>query len=239
MGNAIKMAVWDSDRRRGISLKERLEMFAERDVELYTGDWTGKPWYDACFLSFDECGEPVLRVARSVRQSSESVFILLVCDRSRDISACIRPGIRPSGVLFRPVQNAHLRDLLDEITGELDRLIGSEADDVFIFKSEGASHRVPFRDILFFEACNKKVVLHTTGQEIGYYDSIDNLVGVLPPYFTRCHRSFLVNVNKIEELRGADMELRLTGGVRIPVSRSCRDTVRQAMSGQQTEQLIV
>ena len=225
MINTLTFAIWDPDKRRGHSLKERLDMFTQGESALFSGDWSGRPSQDACFLSFDACGEPVMRVAQSVRQGSETVFLLLISDRDIDMTTLFRPKIRPSGVLFRPVQNTHLREMLDEIVEEMERLAGAEADDVFIFKSEGATRRMPLRDILFFEASNKKVVLHTAGQEISYYDSIDNLAAMLPPHFVRCHRSFVVNTHKIEEMRGPDMELKLTTGARIPFSRSQKETV--------------
>jgi len=232
---APTLALWDNNPNRAKALKDRLDMFAPEDKEAdllpIAPESSIKP-HDVVFLSFDECSDSVLRVAVLVRQSSEATFILLVSDRTRDLTPCFRPKIRPSGVLFRPVQNMQLRDILEEIAAELDRLNQSDTDDVFILKSEGISYRVPFRDILFFEASNKKVVLHTAGQEIGYYDLLENLDTILPPWFVRCHRGFLVNVHKIEELRIAEMELRLTGGARIPVSRSCKDAVKQALSGQ-------
>jgi len=132
-------------------------------------------------------------------------------------------------VLFRPLQNAQLRDILDEVAAELDRLTESEKDDVFVFRADGVSHRIPFREILFFEAVNKKVALHAAGQEVSYYDSIENIASVTPPYFVRCHRSYLVNTKKIKEMRAAEMELLLTGGERVPFSRSCRDSVKRAL----------
>jgi len=231
------LALWDTNLARGRSFKDRLDMFVAEDGETTLLPAAPEPplkVHDAVFLSFDDCGEPVLRVARSVRQSSELTFILLVSDRANDLSPCFRPKIRPSGVLFRPIKNAQLREMLGEISEELDRIVQTGSDDVFILKSEGTSHRVPFRDILFFEARNKKVILRTLGQEIGYYDSIENLSATLPPYFVRCHRSFLVNARKIEEMRRTDMELKLSGGVRIPFSRSCREAVDISMAGQTT-----
>jgi len=229
----MDLALWDANLTRAKNLKNRLDMFVPEDKE--AAILPPAPQYpievhDAVFLSFDECDEPVLRVARTVRQSSEITFILLVSDRSRDLSPFFRPKIRPGGVLFRPVQNINLRNLLDEVAEELDRLTQAGSEDMFLFRTEGASHRTPFRDILFFEARNKKVIMRTLGQEIGFYGTIENLSASLPPYFVRCHRSFLVNSLKIEEMRGADMELKLTGGVRIPFSRSCCETVKRALT---------
>jgi len=195
--------------------------------------------HDVVFLSFDECREPVLHIAGKVRQSGEMTFILLVSDRMYDLTPLFRPKIRPSGVLFRPVQNIQIREMLDEIASELDRITTGNPEDMFVFKAEGATRRLPFRDILFFEASVKKVLIHTKGQEIGYYDSIENLADSLPPHFIRCHRSFIVNKHMVKELRGAEMELGLINGERVPFSRSYRNSVKQAVSGQTKQNGVV
>jgi len=227
----LDIALWDSNARRAIVLKDRLDMFAGDLGATLMPAVLKEPIraHDAVFLSFDECGDPVLKTARTVRQSGEMTFILLVNDRSQDLSPMFRPGIRPGGVLFRPVQNSDIREILSEVSNELDRLAHANESDLFVFKAEGATRRMPFTNILFFEASSKKVILHTKGQEIAYYDSIENLTASLPDYFIRCHRSFIVNTHKVKELHGAEMELRLTSGERVPFSRSCRDAVRQAV----------
>ena len=230
----IDLALWDTNIRRATAFKDRLDMFAGDTGTTLLPELPKAPMraFDAVFLSFDECNEPVLRVAGTVRQSGEMTFILLVSDKINDLSPLFRPKIRPSGVLFRPVQNTQIRDMLDEIASELDRLSERNPEDLFVFKAEGALRRIPFRDILFFEASVKKVLIHTKGQEIGFYDSIENLTASLPPYFIRCHRSFIVNTQMVKELRGAEMELGLKSGESIPFSRSYRSAVKQAVSGQ-------
>ena len=230
----IDLALWDPNTRRAVALKDRLDMFAgDAGATVIPADLKAPvKAHDAVFLSFDECDEPVLHVARTVRQSGEMTFILIVNDKGRDLTPLFRPKIRPGGVLFRPVQNTQIRDILEEIADELDRLTQSESEDLFIFKAEGAMRRVPLRDILFFEASVKKVIIHTKGQEISYYDSIENLSSTLPPHFIRCHRSFIVNTRMVKELRMAEMELGLNSGERVPISRSYRNSVKQAVAGQ-------
>ena len=225
----IDLALWDENQRRAAALKDRLDMFTGDTEVTLIPNVPKAPIraHDAVFLSFDECEEPVLRMARSVRQTGELTFILLVSDKTRDLSPIFRPGIRPSGVLFRPLQNSQIRDMLEEIIIELERLTGNENTNMFVFKAEGATKRVLFKEILFFEASSKKVIIHTKGQEISYYDSIENLASSLPPYFLRCHRSYIVNTQKIKELRGAEMELELISGERLPYSRSYRNAVKQ------------
>lgn len=229
MINSLSLAVWDTDKRRGVSLKERVEMFNEKEVTFYNGDWDGSNRHDVFFLSFSEAGEPVLKAARTVRLTGEDVFLLLVGERGNDFLSFFRPKIRPNGVIFHPVRNADLRDVLDEIISEMLRLEKGKDASAFILKSEGVSYRIPYREILFFEASVKKVNLHTAGQQIGYYDSIENLMKALPENFVRCHRSYIVNILQVEEMRVTDMELRLIGGYRIPISRTYKESIRQKL----------
>lgn len=229
MINSLSYAVWDTDERRGLSLKERVEMFSERETTLYLGDLEELARYDVFFLSFSDSGEPVLNMARNVRKTGEDVYMLLVSEPKCDVSKFFRPSIRPGGVLFRPLQNTHLREMLHEVVSEMKRLTQGDDISAFVFKSEGVSYRIPFRDILFFEANNKKVQIHTPGQELGYYDSLENLAASLPDNFVRCHRSYMVNIQKVEEFRSCEMELKLTGGYRIPLSRSQKNTIKSAL----------
>ena len=229
MINALSYAVWDTEQKRGLSLKERVEMFSESEASLYIGQQDRYGRYDVFFLSFSDSGEPVLNTARKVRMAGESVYMLLVSDPKTDISKFFRPSIRPGGVLFRPLQNTDLRDMLNEVVSEIRRLSEDEDISAFVFKSEGVSYRLPFRDILFFEASGKKVQIHTSAQEVGYYDSLEKLSDTLPDNFIRCHRSYLVNINKVEEMRIGDMELRLQDGYRIPLSRTNKDAVSNAL----------
>jgi len=238
---SIDLALWDTNDRRATVFKDRLDMFAGDIGTTLLPAVITLPirTHDAVFLSFDECGETVLKAARTVRQSGELTFILLVSDKKRDLSPLFRPKIRPSGVLFRPVHNTDIREILTEVTDELDRLEKTMAEDLFVFKAEGMTRRMLFSDILFFEANRKKVLIHTGGQELSYYESFENLAAALPAHFIRCHRSYIVNTQRVEGLNAADMELRLTCGTRVPFSRSYRDIIRQIVSEQATLNIAV
>jgi len=235
------LALWDEKQKRAAALKDQLDMFAPENKETSMLPLFLHPpieYHDVVFLSFDMCGEPALTAARAVRLSSEMTFLLLIGGRNSNFLPFYRPKIKPCGVLFHPVQTSSLRETLDEIAEEMDRLTGSETEGIFIIKSEGVTYRISYRDILFFEASNKQVVLHTAGQEIHYYDSMDNLSAVLPPYFIRCHRGYIVNTRKTEEMRSSDMELRLAGGYRVPYSRARRSEIAQVISALHTTDMI-
>ena len=235
MNSILTLALWDTNAKRAYSIKDRLDMFAPDNKEVTVFPVEIQPpleEHDVVFVSFDKCTGGVLYAAQAFRQTSEAMFLILVCDNSSDFSSCFRPTIRPSGVLFHPVQNTQIRSVLEEVESEMQRLASKNAEDVFAFKSDGALRRIPVNDILFFEARNKKVSIRTAGQEIAYYDTIENLAagGELPPYFMRCHRSYLVNLRKVAELHSATSTIKLVGGEQIPLSRSHQAAIREALS---------
>lgn len=236
MDNVYTLALWDTNPRRAASIKDKLDMFAPEDKETALLPNSPEPpfaTHDIVFLSFDECSPLVLSVARTVRQLSESTFILLISDKRSDLSQVFRPSIRPSGVLFHPVGNAQIRDMLGEVAIELERLTSSNDDDAFIFKIEGVLRRIALGDILFFEARNKKISIRTVSQELSYYDTFESLISRVPQYFVRCHRSYLVNSRKIKALHPLSNDIELSSGDWIPCSRSCQKAVKEAISGKE------
>ena len=229
---SIDLALWDPNVRRASTLKDKLDMFAgDYGTTLIPAELENPiRAHDVVFLSFDECGDIVLQVARSVRKSGEMTFILLVNDKDRDLTPLFRPKIRPSGILFRPVQSNDIRDILQEVTTELETIASNKTADFFVFKTEGSTRRIPLFDIQFFEASQRKIYVHTKGQEIAYYDSIENLAASLPAYFIRCHRSYIVNIRKVIEMRGVEMFLMLSSGDKIPFSRSYKDNIKKVIN---------
>jgi DNA-binding LytR/AlgR family response regulator len=230
---ALLKAIWDCDKARGYNFKQNLDMFGGLETALY-GEWPGAARIggsqncDVFFLSFDNCNERVVALAKFLRQQSIVEFLVLVCGRGVNFIPLLRPSIRPGGVLFHPVTTRSLRETLTEVVSEIERL--NTTEEMFNFNANGTIYRISCANLLFFEAINKKIQIHTTGQQIDYYDSIDHLEKSLPSFFVRCHRSFIVNVKKVREFHKAEMELRLNGDCRVPVSRSFKDAVVAALT---------
>jgi hypothetical protein len=86
-------------------------------------------------------------------------------------------------------------------------------------------------DVLAVEAEDHYVKVHTTrGAELVYYRFADALDDLRGHDGLQVHRSFWVRRGAIEhvETAGRQWELRLTGGLRVPVSRSNQGAVRLA-----------
>ena len=66
-----------------------------------------------------------------------------------------------------------------------------------IIKYNGMQKKVLLKDIYYIESSNKKVVFHTKDGRIDTYGRMDDWEKELGDSFYRCHRGYLVNLEKI------------------------------------------
>jgi hypothetical protein len=89
-----------------------------------------------------------------------------------------------------------------------------------------------YDQIDYLEAARNYVVVHAGDREYLVRTTMSKLIDRLAnDEFVRSHRSFAVNLAKVDEVRSQDSGylIRLTGGQEIPLSRSYRDEFRQRM----------
>jgi len=103
-----------------------------------------------------------------------------------------------------------------------------EANSQFLFlKSEYKIRRINFNDILYIEGLKDYIKVFTTGEDkpILSLNSIKSLEQKLPEEkFMRVHRSFIVNLDKIETIERSRI---IFGKVYIPVSDQYKDKFQE------------
>ncbi len=93
---------------------------------------------------------------------------------------------------------------------------------------------VHIAEIDYVSAARNYLVVHVGDKEFLLRDTINNLEKRMAGEpFLRTHRSFIVNIDRIQEIRPADSgyRIRLKSGGEIPLSRSYRDAVRATLAG--------
>ncbi|REC45625.1 LytR/AlgR family response regulator transcription factor [Chryseobacterium sp. 5_R23647] len=75
----------------------------------------------------------------------------------------------------------------------------SEAGHFFV-KSSGQQHRINFDEILYVESIKDYVNIKTESQEYIVLDTLKSLENQLPANFTRIHKSFILNLDKVKSL---------------------------------------
>jgi two-component system LytT family response regulator len=120
-----------------------------------------------------------------------------------------------------------------------DTVVGGEADEHhwlsrLAIKEEEGIVFVPVEEILWIEAANKYVVVHTTGCNHIARQTIQSLEDTLDPrQFLRIHRSILVRKAAVRGLRPlfhGDYIVKLTNGAELTLSRNFRGSFFAQMS---------
>ncbi|MBC7866968.1 MAG: response regulator transcription factor [Gloeobacteraceae cyanobacterium ES-bin-316] len=112
------------------------------------------------------------------------------------------------------------------------QIAGKEAAPLFVFiKVDGKLVKIFFSDILFVEAMQNYVAIHTSEKKYTSYLTLYTLAEYLPPDdFLKTHKSFIVAINKVESIEGNQLKI---GMHQIPVSRTIKEEVMGRLLGKQ------
>jgi two-component system, LytTR family, response regulator len=100
-------------------------------------------------------------------------------------------------------------------------VVDKTQDDYFFVKSDYKIIKIAYDDILFIEALQKYVQIYTNQQRIVTLLSMSQLVETLPQsQFIRVHRSYIINLDKIENIDGNMIKISKHN---IPISKSQRE----------------
>lgn len=147
--------------------------------------------------------------------------LLLIADANMSPLLYLRPGIRADSLLMRPLEksvvNSTLRDFVQSF---LDNSKADNHNTKYVIDCQEGKTQIPYKDIYYFEAREKKVFVRTLKEEFGFYTTLEQLDSELPDEFIRCHRSFIVNSEKIVRIRISHNIIQLNHEMEIPLSRS-------------------
>ena len=131
--------------------------------------------------------------------------------------------------IFRAIPTFFLKlPLRDEMTSTaLERVRMNFEEDVgrtVTIQSHGQKQKIRFSAIRYVESVGRKLILYTDEGAYETYMTIADALGKLPSQFAQCHRSYIVNLERIETY-DADGSL-LIGTDHVPVSRTYQKTIR-------------
>lgn len=99
--------------------------------------------------------------------------------------------------------------------------------DFFFIKADNKLVKVFFDEILFVEALQNYVAIHTLTKKFITYLTFKSIEDYLPAdRFIRTHKSFIISASKIDNIDGNDIRI---GEHHIPISRSAKDEVMEKL----------
>lgn len=102
-----------------------------------------------------------------------------------------------------------------------------KATDHFFIKADNSLVKIMYADILFAEALQNYVNIHTTAKKYISYLTFKSLEEYLPDdAFIKVHKSYIIAANRVESIDGNEIHI---GQHRIPISRTLKEEVMEKL----------
>ncbi len=232
----LSLFVYNKDRKKAELLNNRCTGYAEM-----TGKRIGDNKYfsessEICsFLqSYDKRSVFFLRkdiklrpIAEQIRNAGDSSYIVLLIGSPEEMFDVSAPWIRPSGIMPEEPVDEHLDRIMDEIWIDSQRNNEEKNEESFRFKLHGMDYAVPFSKIIYIDVQMKKITVHTKTQEYTYYGTMESIIGDIPDFFMRIHRSTVVNKFFVKNIYHRDKAVQLSDGTMLYYSRSYYTDIKE------------
>ena len=230
----MKIAVCDDDRAAREHITSLIREQAENaEIAAFsTGEelLSSREDFHIAFLDMEMGQMSGLDTARRMRQVQEekggakSIIIFVTgygkyMNEAFDVSA-FHYLLKPiNGEKFRSVFQRALKELsaAEERTGRY-----------ILVKSRGVQKKVYLKDICYIESANKKVIMHTDTGVLECYGKMEELEQMTGSGFYRCHRCYLVNMEKIASYSASAIQM-TNGDTLILAQKKYADFVRRYM----------
>ena len=176
--------------------------------------------YDLLLLDIEMPGISGVELARAVRRDNSAVQIVFVTGYDDYFS----DGFDVSALhyLLKPIHADKLFPVLDRAAANL--AVGQRS---VLLSTAEAEIKVPLSDILWIEAENVYVLVHTVKEVYRCRMSLSRLLEQLDDTFLQVHRSYAVGLRHIQKITRTDITL--AGGAVVPMRRGMYDAVHAAL----------
>ena len=193
-------------------IREQIKELTEKEksglcMELYeTGDAllaSGKQ-FDIVFLDIQMEGTDGIETAKRLRQRDEDTILIFITGIREYVFEAF--DVAAFHYLLKPIEEEKFREVFRRAGRELEKRKSKRRETVFI-KTRNRSFSLEKDSILYIESRGKKVEIHTTGETIEAYASMNEMEGQLGGGFFRCHRGYLVNMAYVAEYDSGSITL--------------------------------
>ena len=218
----MRVAVCDDQPEAAAELKNMLLRSAAvkmvhiySDIDIFWSALKENRYYDTVFMDIIWGGDKTgIDFAERLYQISPFIRLIYVTNCALEYVEEIfaRPA-NLKGFLVKPVKQEPLSRILEKLNWEW--MAGQEK---ILLYYQGGYVAVSHQEIIFLEGKLHKTRVVLTGRELLCSENLERLKERLGDRFLNCHKSYVVNMDYIQEFRGK--EIVLSDGRSVPVSRA-------------------
>lgn len=200
------------------------DVFAGDDINFYTSPdelMAAEPVPDVVFMDMELGGEKTgLDYAEKLYEKSAGAKIVVVTAYSEKfIQDVFLKNANICGFLSKPVQRDYLVKTVEKLRKEF------EENSRKVVLCEKSGETVSEKEIIYAESEKHTVEVYTDKGVISIRSKLSELGDKLSDRFIMCHKSYMVNIERISSLRRE--EVTMDNGAVIPVSRSRQQEFRE------------
>lgn len=144
---------------------------------------------DILFLDIDfKNGKNGIDFALELRKLNKNFYLIFVTAFQRYIQLSLTTKV--FDYLIKPINREVIHDLCLRLNEEF-----KANTNLFLHINKWISIRT--NDILYIEKMRNQAIIYTERFSRTTYKTLEQLLEILPENFVRCHRSFIINTNKI------------------------------------------
>ena len=175
----MKVKIYDRD-------QEMQELLADLSMEIEYNDQC-----DICMLNVDH-------YALSLLEKYQDSKIILILESIEHLHEALE--IQNAIIIKKPFELNYVCPILEKIYFEI--------NDSLIIKHKKNNQRIYYNEISFIASDKRKIIIYMkNGKKIEEYAKLDELEKVLPDYFIRIHKSYLINFKDLKEYSSKEVFL--------------------------------
>ena len=131
--------------------------------------------------------------------------------------------------LLKPISLDRFMKAINKVEERLKKSDSYEEDDHFYVKADKKLVKVHYEDIIYIEGLKDYVIIRNEQSRVITLQTMKSLENKLSTdHFIRVHRSFIVNIDKIQSIMGNMLEVMEKGQIKhIPVGKNYRDQLME------------
>jgi len=201
------------------SKKIQVDVLCYPSAECFLMSWQ-EITFDIIFLDIQMKSMTGIELAQCVRRKDKNMMIVFVTSftqyavRGYDVNAL--------HYLIKPVSQAKLLPILDKAY----TIWRSRKKASFVVSNGNGQMKLPHDDIFYISMLSHTAIIQTESNTYEIRKTVEELIEFLPNYFIRCHRSYIVNLMRVDCVYKDS--LLLSNEKTLPISRKKSKEVNDA-----------
>lgn len=172
-------------------LDAEITMVTDNQQEIFDAIYNKE--LDVLFLDIDfkGNGKNGIDFAKDLRQHNKDFYLVFLTAHQRYMH--ISFFVKVFDYLIKPVNKYVIEELVCRLKDEF-----QAKNNIFLHLNRWNLMRID--EILYIEKVGNKSIIYTENSKQSTYKTLDSLLKELPTNFKRCHKSYIVNENKVSSI---------------------------------------